>query len=127
MKNRKQQFMRAVQTLTPDDHFIHQLAQHIPEERLPVAPGGVALEFVVAMQRFKVPVNDTPATPYRLSMSHVLRVKSAEFWLKLGEADQALRELEALPESTWNHPSAVKTCVAALGALRERAETVVQE
>jgi hypothetical protein len=37
--------------------------------------------------------------------------------LKLGEADEALRELEALPKEAWNHPSAVKACVAALAVL----------
>jgi hypothetical protein len=49
-----------------------------------------------------------PAAPKgRLSLPHAIRVKSAELWLILGEADEALRELEALPQSAWNHPSAV--------------------
>jgi hypothetical protein len=29
-----------------------------------------------------------------------LQIKAAEFWLKLGEADQALKELEGLPKNT---------------------------
>jgi hypothetical protein len=56
----------------------------------------------------------------RLSLHHLLRVKSAGYWLKLGDADQAIRELEALPEVAWNHPSAVQARVAALGILAER-------
>jgi hypothetical protein len=63
----------------------------------------------------------------RLSLSHALRVKSAELWLRLGEADEALRELEALPEKLWNHPSAVTTRLTALEALRQRTGTMVYE
>ena len=62
----------------------------------------------------------------RLPLSHALRVRSAEYWLRLGEADQALRELEALPKSAWNHPSAVETRVAAVGALQERTGSVAE-
>ena len=32
-----------------------------------------------------------------LPIKDALQIKAAEYWLKLGEADQALRELEALP------------------------------
>ncbi len=49
--NRKQQFLQAVQILAPNDQFIYDAAQRIPEEVLPIAPGGVALELVVAMQQ----------------------------------------------------------------------------
>ena len=63
----------------------------------------------------------------RLSQSHAIRIKSAEFWLKLGEADQALRELESLSAVIWNDPSAVKIRVAAIGALRARNEITVEE
>jgi hypothetical protein len=31
-----------------------------------------------------------------LPLNEAIRVKAAEFWLKLGEADEALRELEHL-------------------------------
>jgi hypothetical protein len=62
-----------------------------------------------------------------LSISHAVQVKSAEYWLKLGEADLAMRELEALPQSTWNHPAAIKVRVAAMGVLRTRTELCVQE
>jgi hypothetical protein len=32
----------------------------------------------------------------QLSPSHQIRVKRAEYWLKLGEADEAVRELEKI-------------------------------
>jgi hypothetical protein len=63
----------------------------------------------------------------RLPLSHALRVKCAEYWMTLGEADQALRELEALPQCAWNHLWAVKVRVAALKILQERTGAIVQE
>ena len=148
-KTRKQKFMRAVQILAPGDQLIFQAANRIPEERLPAFPGGVALEFVAAFQRLRestsinIPIKRKarqarhaghhkpaphPATPIggRLSRCHALRVKSAEYWLTLGEEDEAVRELESLPKSAWNHPWAVTTRVAALEALRQRTEAIVQ-
>jgi hypothetical protein len=140
---RKQQFMQAVQILAPGDQFIHQVAQGIPEEKLPAFPGGAALEFVVAAQKLREPVNDIhiktssgqsqsccnqPASPEKaLSLSHSLQIKSAEYWLRLGEPDQALRELERLPARSWGHGWALKTRIAAMGALRQRNEVTVQE
>jgi hypothetical protein len=44
---RKQQFLRAIETLAPGDQFILKAAQSVPEESLPLAPGGAALELVV--------------------------------------------------------------------------------
>jgi len=55
-----------------------------------------------------------------------LPIKAAEYWLKLGEADQALRDLEALPSRIWKCGWALKTRIAAMGALRERDETTAQ-
>jgi hypothetical protein len=55
-----------------------------------------------------------------------LPIKAAEYWLKLGEADQALRELEALPLGIWKCGWALKTRIAAMGALRARDEMTVQ-
>jgi hypothetical protein len=55
-----------------------------------------------------------------------LQIKAAEYWLKLGEADQALRELEALPSRIWTHRWALKTRIAAMGALRGRHEMTSQ-
>jgi hypothetical protein len=43
--------------------------------------------------------HQSPSVNAELLLSHAIRVKSAEYWLMLGEADQALRELEALPQS----------------------------
>jgi hypothetical protein len=48
------------------------------------------------------------------SLTHALRVKAAHYWLALGESDQALRELEALPSHAWQHPLAVAVRLAAL-------------
>ena len=62
----------------------------------------------------------------RLSLSHAIRVKSAELWLMLGGADEALRELESLPRHAWDHPSAVEVRVAALLVLDERAGQTVE-
>ena len=63
----------------------------------------------------------------QLSLSHLIRVKSAELWLILGEPDKALRELEALSSKSWNHPSAVKVRVGALEMLGERTGASAQE
>ena len=46
-----------------------------------------------------------------------LKLKSAEYWLRLGEADQALQELEGLPEGARSHPSAIKTRLVAIRSL----------
>jgi hypothetical protein len=139
---RKQQFLKAVQILAPGDTFILKAAERVPEESLPVAPGGAALQLVVAMQKLIPRTGHTPSsfdsdTPgchrrevrnhSKLSMSHALRIKSANFWLELGEADQALQELKALPSSAWSHPLAVKARMAVLRVARERNEATVQE
>ncbi len=132
--------IQAVQIPALGNQFIVQKPQPMSEERLP------ALEVVVAIQELreptsvKLPINpklhhanhDKPALhsstsiPGQLSLSHSLRIKSAEFWLILGEADEALRELEALPGRAWNHPSAKKVCVAALRVLDERTGQIVE-
>jgi hypothetical protein len=61
-----------------------------------------------------------------LTIQASVQIKAAEYWLKLGEADQALRELEALPPRIWKCGWALKTRIAAMGALRERDEMTVQ-
>jgi hypothetical protein len=58
-----------------------------------------------------------------LPTKDAIRIRAAEYWLKLGEADQALRELEGL-QQTWNHPSAVKIRVAAIEMLNGRGKVV---
>lgn len=60
-----------------------------------------------------------------LALKAPLQIKAAELWLKLGKADQALRELEALPSRTWECGWAIKTRIAAMGVLRERSEVTV--
>lgn len=85
----KLKFLQAVQILAPNDQFILQV-QRIPEEKLPEFPGGAALKFVAAFEKLwesiKVPVKSNahqkPAPPSlngQVSISHALRVKSAEY------------------------------------------------
>jgi len=139
--------MRAVQILAPNDPFIHQAAGRVPEETLPVAPGGAALEFVVAMERLRRSVlvtgaicgnqprgrnrvkwgadrqeafDGTETVEGRMQLKEALCVKSAEYWLKLGEPAQALTELDALHGSAQTHPWVVKMKVAAIHAAREQ-------
>jgi hypothetical protein len=63
----------------------------------------------------------------RLSLSDALRIESARYWLELGEADDALRELGALPSGAWGHPLAVSVRVAALRAVEGVNIVTVQE
>src|SRR5207302_5604765 len=86
-------FLKAVQILAPDDQFIDQAALCVSEESLPVAPGGAALEFVVAVQRltrsawqcktlFKLSHRRSvtraycPVAQKPLALKHALKVKS---------------------------------------------------
>jgi hypothetical protein len=55
-----------------------------------------------------------------------LKWKGIKVGLMLGEADEAVRELEALPSRSWNHPLAVKIRCDALEVLEERTGTMVQ-
>jgi hypothetical protein len=61
-----------------------------------------------------------------LTIQDSLQIKAAEYWLKLGEADQALRELENLPSKVWTCGWALRTRIAALGALRGRDQMITQ-
>jgi hypothetical protein len=120
--------MQAVQIPALGDQFMVQAPQPVPEERLP------ALEVVVTFQELceptNVPIKPRPHQPTslnrKLSLCHQIRIKSAEFWLMLGEADEAMRELEPLPGRAWNHPSAKKVRVAALKILGERTGPIVE-
>jgi hypothetical protein len=91
------QFMQAVPIQVPDHQFI--LPVHQVQQRPP---------------NEVLPINDA------------IQIKAAEYWLKLSEADQALRELEALPSRSWKCGWALKNRIAAMGALRERGEMTVQ-
>jgi hypothetical protein len=93
----KNQFMQADQMKVPEDLFLTQV--HRPKQPRP---------------HIALPINDA------------IQIKAAEYWLKLGEADQALKELEALPSETWKCSWALKTRIAAMGVLRERDEMTVQ-
>jgi len=139
---RKQRFLKAVQILAAGDKFIPQAAERVPEESLPACPGGAALELVVALQKAMASASPNSSSPSgekpkshrrkgqdqgQLSLSHALRVRSAHHWLESGEADSALRELEALPSGAWRHPLAVNARVAALRAARGMNTVTVQE
>ena len=92
--------MQPVEILAPEDRFVPGVAQSVKAKTLP-------------MQE---------APPLKNS----LQIKAAEYWLKLGEADQALRELEALPSGIWKCGWALKTRIAAMGVLRERDGKTIQ-
>jgi hypothetical protein len=127
---RKHRFLRADQILAPDDSFTIKAAQRVPEKSLPVCPGGAALELVVTLQKLRPQssggfLTEKPDT--NLSLDHALQVQSANYWLALGEVEQALLELGALSEGASAHPSAVKTRIAIVRAIRKRNEVTVQE
>jgi hypothetical protein len=127
---RKQHFLSAVQILAPGDSFTLAAAQRVPEESLPVYPGGAALEPVVSLQKLRVPPSGYSSVQQqqsKLPLDYALRVQSANYWLALGEVEQALLELGALPDSASDHPSAVKARVAIVRAIRKRNEVTVQE
>jgi hypothetical protein len=134
--NRKQQFLNAVQILAPNDKILYQSAESIAERNLPLRPGGAALEFVVAMQRFRrMPVcryshpnrrrcsTATSCHQHQLSLSQGLRVKGTEYWLKLGQPVQAMMELQRLSEAAKKHPWVVSALVAATRAVDETNQT----
>ena len=81
----------------------------------------------VPEDRYTVQVHQVPQRPHLLPINEALQIKAAEYWLKLGEADQALRELEDLPSRSWKCGWALKTRIAAIGILRERGQVVVQK
>ena len=138
--NKKENFLKAVQILAPDNQFIYQAAHCVSEESLPAALGGSALEFVVAMQRLTRPAwqcktrfklsrrrcaarTSCSVAQKPLALKHALKVKSVEFWLKLGQPDQALLEIKSLPEKFQNHPSVLKAHLAIVRAARELSES----
>ena len=92
----KLKFMQPVPIQVPDHQFTHQV--HQVQQRPP---------------NEVLPINDA------------LQLKAAEYWLKLGEADQALRELEALPSTSWQSGWAVKTRIAAMRVLTKRGKMTV--
>ena len=127
----EQQFVGAVQVLAPGDQFTLNPAKRVTEEKLrPAFHGGAAHELVVGVQKLKSTMNQETERAGRgkeLSLSYALRIKSAQYWLALGEVDQALLELGALSTTASNHPLAVRARVAVLQAVRQRNEATVQE
>ena len=80
---------------------------------------------VPAVHQFGLQVHQGPQRPpHPLPINDALQIKAAEYWLKLGEADQALKELEVLPSRSWKCGWALKIRIAAIGMLRERDEVV---
>jgi hypothetical protein len=57
------------------------------------------------------------AMPEGVPLADAVRIQAAEFWLALGLADQAARELEALPAATARHPWTLRTQLAIVSAL----------
>jgi hypothetical protein len=140
--NKKEAFIEAVRILAPGDRAILKAATRVSEESLPTAPGGRALEFVVALQRmkgtafpcrsrFKVGGGQTAGIalateqPLDMPLEPALKVKGAEFWLKLGQPVQALIELDHVPKHLQEHPKLLKLRITAIGAIRESSELVV--
>jgi hypothetical protein len=56
-------------------------------------------------------------TPDRLRLRDAIRLKSAEFWLQLGQPELASRELESLPASADTHPWAMRIQMLVWSAL----------
>ena len=119
--------------MAPNDSFVIQAAERVSEETLPVVPGGAALEFVVAMEKLKNSVGFTGAESNEvfdgiqlfdghMQLKDALCVKSAEYWLKLGQPAQALNVMGALPESVQRNSWVVKVRVAAVGAAKKQDE-----
>jgi allophanate hydrolase subunit 1 len=69
------QFMQPVEIMAPGDQSVPCVAQSVKAKPLAIQEA--------------LPSKDS------------LQIKAAEYWLKLGEADQALKELEALPSRSW--------------------------
>jgi len=51
----------------------------------------------------------------RIRLKDAVRVKCAEYWLKLGEWREALMELQQLPETAKQDPWVIKVFLSATG------------
>jgi hypothetical protein len=49
-------------------------------------------------------MNNKGGANRRLNFRHALRLKMAEYWLRLGDAEVAWREVNQLPEAAMSHP-----------------------
>jgi hypothetical protein len=66
--------------------------------------------------------SQVPPNQDRLPLRLALRVKSAEFWAKLGEPSQALAELASLPERAKGHRSVLKVRLSVMRVIRKQNE-----
>lgn len=80
--------------------------------------------FFQAAQILGSSVNATVTDQARLPLRHALRVKSAEFWLQLGEEAQARAELDRLLERARNHRCALKVLLSVMRTIGERTEKI---
>jgi hypothetical protein len=78
--------------------------------------------------QFSLPIHQVPQPPPNevLPIHEAIQIKAAEYWLKLEEADQALKELEKLQSRSWKCGGALRTRIAAFGVLGGRDEMNVQ-
>jgi hypothetical protein len=70
-----------------------------------------------AMRKPRSKFNSTP-----LTLDDALLVKSAEYWLKLGQPYRALAELKKLPKAVENHAWALRVLGAAIFAAWEMSQ-----
>jgi hypothetical protein len=64
--------------------------------------------------------NRLPRNQERLPLRFALRVKSAEFWVKLGEPAQALTELTKLSKRAQGHCSVLRVRLSVMRVIREQ-------
>ena len=97
--------------LTTEDQFVQAIPIQAPENH-----------------QFTIPIHQVQQRPPNevLPITEAIQIKAAEYWLKLGEADLAMKELEALPTRIWRCSWAIKTRLAAMGALSGRDELAAQ-
>lgn len=121
--SRKENLSKPVRILAPGDSFVVTAWTDVSEESVPIS---MQREMVFACRsRFKSPrggvgrVVRTEIDQSEMPLECALRVKSAEFWLKLGDPTQALMEIQNLPERMQKHPWPLKVHLAAFGAIRE--------
>jgi hypothetical protein len=62
----------------------------------------------------------------RLGLKHALRVRAAEYWLALGNAEEAAREVEKIQWSRRKHPD-VRQIQNKIEAHTEYVKTVIQD
>jgi hypothetical protein len=65
------------------------------------------------------PLADPASWNHELDLDQALRIKSAEYWLKLGEPVEAMMELGTLSDSARGHSWPCKVHLAAMHATGE--------